>query len=370
MRYGLRTPRLQFSLRLLLLAITAFAIGFPTWYRWPYQETKGDARASRTTTWQRQWGGGRWKHGREIARQSKLLEITHYRQGRPHGLFLQKFDDLPPAVQGQLVDGKKDGEWFHRDGRGGKQVSLWRQGKLDGLTIVESENGRIKGKWLFENGRLTHINDQPVTNRMFKLLQAGMLDDRTALKCRLPASYHFAATPLKNAVKLLCDSHGIFILVDSPRVPDPMTPITAVVPELEMASALVILTEPLGLACDYRYGCLWITTAEDAENWRDPTGVAEIKPAIDSVLHRSWNELVSVDAVNEPLAEVLSRLTQPLDIEFDTTQLQSTNKYLVNHQARGIAFHDLLGQLLYLTGCRCTLDGDTLVMLPSAQSGD
>jgi len=29
--------RLQFSLRLLMLALTAFAIGFPIWYRWPYQ---------------------------------------------------------------------------------------------------------------------------------------------------------------------------------------------------------------------------------------------------------------------------------------------------------------------------------------------
>src|SRR5262245_32780733 len=132
MRLGLCMPRLQFSLRLLLLAITVFAIGFPAWYRWPYQETKGDARASRTTTWQRQWGGGRWKHGPGIARQSKLLEIAYYRQGKPHGLFLQKYGDQP-AVQGQFVDGKKDGEWLRYDGRGGTQVSLWHQGKLDGL---------------------------------------------------------------------------------------------------------------------------------------------------------------------------------------------------------------------------------------------
>src|SRR5262245_8824939 len=33
-RWGLR-----FSLRLLLAAFTAFAVGFPIWYRWPYQET-------------------------------------------------------------------------------------------------------------------------------------------------------------------------------------------------------------------------------------------------------------------------------------------------------------------------------------------
>jgi hypothetical protein len=31
-------PRPQFSLRLLLLAVTTFAIGFPIWYRWPIEE--------------------------------------------------------------------------------------------------------------------------------------------------------------------------------------------------------------------------------------------------------------------------------------------------------------------------------------------
>src|SRR5207302_9939835 len=64
-----RRWRLQFSLRLLLLAITAFAIGFPIWYRWPYREqtlqrdATGAVVAKRITTWQRQWGGERLQHG-------------------------------------------------------------------------------------------------------------------------------------------------------------------------------------------------------------------------------------------------------------------------------------------------------------------
>ena len=60
-----RRWRLQFSLRVLVLALTAFAIGFPIWYRWPYREatvhrdSTGAVAARRITTWQRQWGGGR-----------------------------------------------------------------------------------------------------------------------------------------------------------------------------------------------------------------------------------------------------------------------------------------------------------------------
>lgn len=67
-----RTWRLQFSLRVLLVAFTAFAIGFPIWYRWPYRETiekrdpaTGKLWSTRIITWQRQWGGERLPHGPE-----------------------------------------------------------------------------------------------------------------------------------------------------------------------------------------------------------------------------------------------------------------------------------------------------------------
>src|SRR5262245_24123007 len=52
--------RPRFSLRVLLLAVTAFAIGFPIWYRWPYEERPPFIGARDVViTWQRQWGGGR-----------------------------------------------------------------------------------------------------------------------------------------------------------------------------------------------------------------------------------------------------------------------------------------------------------------------
>src|SRR5207248_6526902 len=88
-----RTWRLQFSLRLLLLAFTGFAIGFPIWYRWPYEETEANSTAlsRRITTWQRQWGGGRLKHGLE--RQvvgSETIESVMYRNGLRHGPYVSK----------------------------------------------------------------------------------------------------------------------------------------------------------------------------------------------------------------------------------------------------------------------------------------
>src|SRR5438874_5953770 len=84
-----RVWRLQFSLRLLLLALTAFAIGFPIWYRWPYVESGPSASmaSERTITWQRQWGGGRLRHGPEITKSGGITSTVNYRRGKKHGLY-------------------------------------------------------------------------------------------------------------------------------------------------------------------------------------------------------------------------------------------------------------------------------------------
>src|SRR4029434_4006687 len=86
-------PRPRYSLRVLLLAFTAFAIGFPVWYRWPYEEVEGTGRngslrAERITTWQRQWGGGRLKHGPErTAMGNQTYKLATYRNGQKNGPF-------------------------------------------------------------------------------------------------------------------------------------------------------------------------------------------------------------------------------------------------------------------------------------------
>jgi hypothetical protein len=87
--------RLQFSLRLLLLAFTAFGIGFPIWYRWPYEVEEalpspirgaGPAESKRISTWQRQWGGGELQEGPERTfLNGHVTSLTTYRSGRKHG---------------------------------------------------------------------------------------------------------------------------------------------------------------------------------------------------------------------------------------------------------------------------------------------
>src|SRR5438034_1924689 len=91
-----RATRLQFSLRLLLLGITAFAIGFPIWYRWPYQEVleqrdpvTGAVTSRRIMTRQRQWGGENLPHGKQEDHHlwggDEMIITTHYVRGNRHG---------------------------------------------------------------------------------------------------------------------------------------------------------------------------------------------------------------------------------------------------------------------------------------------
>jgi len=135
-----------------------------------------------------------------------------------------------------------------------------------------------------------------------------------------------------------------------------------------LATVLTLRLAPHGLVCDYRYGCIWITTPSDAKNWRDPTGVAEIKPARGTLLAAAWDESVTTAFTTAALAEVLTKLAQRLAIEIDTTQIAPTppdpNAFPAMTNTNGLPFRHALGLLLNETGCRCKLDGEMLVILP------
>ena len=81
-----------------------------------------------------------------------------------------------------------------------------------------------------------------------------------------------------NVIAYLEDKHQLPMIMDMKLVPNAEMPITEFCIGLDLASTLTLLTSPRGVACDYRYGCIWLTTAEDAKDWHDPTGVANVKP--------------------------------------------------------------------------------------------
>src|SRR5262245_879759 len=165
-----RTWRLQFSLRLMLVAITAFAIGFPIWYRWPYRETierrdpaTGKLWSTRIITWQRQWGGERLAQGPEQTLLDGGITITMNNvQGKRHGPYTVRDAKGRMREDGQYADGLKEGRWVaenrwtNRNGEGSSiTVTMWHRGMLDGDCEFPAGSGLgEKNLATFKAGRL------------------------------------------------------------------------------------------------------------------------------------------------------------------------------------------------------------------------
>jgi hypothetical protein len=383
-----RVWRLQFSLRLALVAFTAFAIGFPIWYRWPYEEevvraAPGFLPTKTIITWRRQWGGGKLKDGPEkVLIGGAVSKITTYRNGRKHGPFtayvvtskagVRTSDMANPATRGQYVDDWEEGVWTHTreisgpDGGKFEWFRTWHHGVLNGPAEIALWPLGSKVRMVFAAGRLKEVNGKPARNRLFDLFETEA-PSRDALEQMIGQELHsltemqFIETALKDVIAFLRDRHSIPFELD-PRVPDVNLPITKEERGMDLCSALTLLTAPHELGCDYRYGCIWITTAADAEDWHDPTGVSELKPPNGSGLARIWEEPAESYMIGKPLSDELKALAAQMVIEIDTAAIESTD-ITVTFEAKA-PFRHVLGQLLYRTGCRCKLEGDKLIILP------
>jgi len=377
---------LRFSLRVLLIAFTAFAIGFPVWYRWPYEESQDESismpadpfappgatrppviKRTLVTTWQRQWGGGRLKDGPErLYEDGKLVIERTFINGQRHG------PHHAGALSGQYVEGKKEGMWEVRDQQG-KVVSssMWHAGRLDGLHEFTQHEGTElarRRKLLFAQGQLISVDGQAVDDRLAKLAVTGKIEMPEVANVLLSETdVEFVETPLKDFADFLVQKHQVPMVVDRHHA-DLKRPITGQWQGIHLSSALAILMSEHDHGCDYRYGMIWITSAKDANDWRDPTGVSEIEPPRNSQLARTWYERADIDAIDKPLAEALEELSHNLAIDIDTSAIETadndTDEHKVRLRLRGYPMRHGLGILLYQARCRVKLEGETLVILP------
>ena len=179
------------------------------------------------------------------------------------------------------------------------------------------------------------------------------------------ATAEFIDTSLRDAVDILRDSYSVPLLIDR-EWPDPQLPVTLNLRDVSLQSALLALCELHDLDCDYRYGCLWITERDDDFRWSDPTGISIIAPPGDSALQRAWDQPVAeVYADDEPLASVLARLAAELQVMIDTSRvIGKADVFPVKSRLKSLPLRHVLGVLLYETGCRASLDGESLRILP------
>jgi hypothetical protein len=325
----------------------------------------GSTVFSEISTWQRQWGGQRLKHGPERwIVDGRTVKTTIYRRGLKQGPV------LGDGFSGQYLDDMKEGVWTD-NGRWFKRTATWHRDRLEGPYSIAYSDGR-RMELRFVAGRLTHFNGKVATNRLFDLLETDAMDRRIAEELQKNTEFDMIEVPLKDIVEYLKDRHAIPIVLDRRRLPNLDLPITATDRGIDLCSALTILTAANNLGCDYRYGCVWITTAQDAKDWHDPTGISKLQPPKDSAMARAWNEPLTIDVVKTPLAGLLSKIARSVGIEMDTTKIDrspsSPSRFLVTHAIKNMPVRHVFGQLLYIANCQCVLDGDALVILPGEES--
>jgi hypothetical protein len=394
-------PLPRFSLRVLLAAFTAVAIGFPVWYRWPYEEvetvmtTSPDVNSKPVdrivTTWQRQWGGGRLKHGRETWYRSDGTKqrVTHYVRGQRHGRYEGWEPNRLETVSDYEHD-RKSGTWT-TDTEVLKTVESWKDDQLDGPCELLWPDGR-KERMTFSQGKLTKVNGQPWSSPLYDAHhrretqdESRAIDDILYSNLYSPLTIDFEDVPLSSAMAHLSADYpaglipaggvGTPILLD-PRLPDPHLPITCKLDGLDVKSALVLLLAKHGFVADYHYGAVWVTTPELAGPWADPTGIDQITPTEGSQLAKVWDDPVDVTTPwttpiypgEPPLAETIAAAFGPLMIAFDTSRIapsaEDPDRFPVVAHLQNIPFRHALAYLLYQAKCRCKLEDETLIILP------
>jgi hypothetical protein len=402
-----RLPRLRFSLRVLLFAFTAVAIGIPVWYRWPYEEEQSPLQVASdsnnlpnwriVTTWQRQWGGGRLKHGLETTYRAdgSILYVTHYVRGERHGLF-EAWEPGRPETVGYYEHDKKSGTWTTDTGHS-RLVENWEDGQLHGPWEFQWGNGPLD-RMRFTQGRLTEVNGRPWSSPLYDAHhrretrdESKAIADNLYSNINSPLTIDLQNVPLGSAMAGLGAENplgfmpnsgpGTPILLD-PRLPDPNLPLTGHWEGIgiDVKTALVLLLARHGLVADYHFGSVWVTTPELAGPWPDPTGIDKIAPPEGSQLARTWEQSVDVTTTwrtptypgEQDLAAVIAEDFAMLPVTFDTTRIASTpddpERFPVVAYVVKVPFQHALAYLLYQAKCRCELRGETLVILPPEQA--
>ena len=318
---------LRYSLRVLLLAFTAFAIGFPIWYRWPYQEVElrypeSNAKPDTSqppfgreiTTWQRQWGGGRLKHGLSTTvwnANGQRVEAT-YRLGKRDGPRTCYTGDGRVEWIGHYKDDVKCSETlYHPDGSVATKMEF-----LDGKLLCADQylaDGEIV-RYRVSQGRVTDVNGEPLESLLFKRMDKGSVDAHTAKRLRRVVGQEFGDT-LKDVLEWLGSESGVRVVAHEQTA---SVKGTIFHPQgIDLASALVLAARGAGCQCDYRDGLVWVLPNIGDGDRIDRTLASYVQPREGTELAAAWRQSVGKTGSAGPPAKRLEALASTFGLAIE-----------------------------------------------------
>ncbi|MBC7852758.1 MAG: hypothetical protein IAF94_04915 [Pirellulaceae bacterium] len=227
----------RFSLRMLMLAVTAAAVGAAFWWRWPVTIQK-------------------------VIRQSPLIEdTTTYHRGLWGNL-------IKHGVYRRTVDGKIEREIHFHEGEAG---------------VIEYRTGNTVLAYEFKNRKLIAAPHGPRGSLLVQRMNDPALE-KSAEALWADVDLEYPETPLKEVIEDLRERFGLCLAIRSKRKGIYEAPITVSVKQWPLRMGFDAILSPQGLVLDYRYGVLCIVDAEGAANWQDATGAMELQPPPETLL--------------------------------------------------------------------------------------
>jgi hypothetical protein len=227
----------RFSLKMLMLAVTAAAVGSAVWWRWPVTI-------------------------KSVIRRSPLIEdTTTYHRGLWGNL-------IEHGVYRRTVDGKIEREIHFYEGEAG-------------ACEYRTENTVLA--YEYKNRKLIAAPHGPRGSLLVQRMNDPALK-KSAESLWADVDLDYATTPLKELIDDLHERFGLCLALRPRRTDVYETPITVNVKGWPIRMGFDAILSPRGLVLDYRYGVLCIVDAEGAANWQDFTGAMELQPPPESSL--------------------------------------------------------------------------------------
>ena len=256
----------RFSLKMLMLVVTAAAVGAAFWWRWPVTVTNMNGSSVTQKTYHRGLWGNLIRHG----------------------------------MHRTTVDGKLEQEMQYCEGE---------------LITCEYRTGSVVLTYEFKNRKLVAAPNRPRGSPALRRMSDAFADYPqldTILHATVDLDYY--ETPLQEVVEDLCERFGLSLAIRSKRKDVFDTPITLNV-RWPIDVGFDAMLSPLGLMLDCRYGALCIVDADGAAGWQDSTGVMDLQPP-DSSLARRLEVPAKITSA-QPLLDVLLNLAaHEIPVEF------------------------------------------------------
>jgi len=291
-----KRPRVRYSLRALLVALTLACIGVAYWYRWPYEKVIlygsgppqwGDKSqpivlAKEIQRYRRVLRGEPLREGltEYFDVQGRRVGEDHWREDQLHGPFVRWYTSGIVQLRGQYDMGRQHGLWEQFDAQGNLELAAEYDRDLPHGTWRSFDGGQPDLTIRFDQGEVIELGSQRATDHLGKAIRRGIVDSPAEVAAiRRLYSLDLPAVQLHELRNIVQARSELVVTIDPRAQAFLRTPTPIIAQHLPLNACLMVALVRTNLAATYRHGCIWITTEADAARG-DVTGVEELLPAV------------------------------------------------------------------------------------------